>query len=109
MSGSTKIERDVVQMVFEAKQFRKGIHESIEDVETLKKSFDLTKARESLGQLEKSAHVDFSPMVKSLDKINGKIGLVGIAAATMVSNVTTAVMDGVKSLAGTLVFTPLKT
>ena len=106
---SNKIEREIVQMVFEAKDFRKGIAESIESIDDLKDSFDLKNAQSSLGELQKASHLDFSAMSQSLDSINSKLGIFGVTAATVVSNVASAVMNAAKSMADTLILTPLKT
>jgi tape measure domain-containing protein len=105
----SNIDREIVQLVFEAKDFRKGIQESIEQIENLKKSFDLTKAQESLASLEDAADTDFSPMAKSLDSINSKLSLMGVAAATMVASITQSVIDAGKKMVDALVLTPIFT
>lgn len=106
---ANNIERDIVQMVFDAKQFRKGIQGSIEDIEQLKKSFDFVKAQQSLGELGKASQTDFSPMAASLDAINSKLSIVGIAAATFVSRITNSVIDSAKKMADALILDPIKT
>ena len=107
--SSTSVERQIVQMVFEAKDFRKGIRESIEDLGNFKKSFDLSKAQESFGELEKASRVDFGNMASSLESINAKMGGLGVAAAAMITKITQSVMDGVKKMWNALVMTPIKT
>jgi tape measure domain-containing protein len=107
---STTIEREVVQMVFDAKQFQRGVEESIQSVESLKKSFNFEGAQQSMQQLNRMGSQDhFGPMTKSLDALNSKISLVGVAAAVAVTRLTNAVIDGSKQLFNTLIMAPIKT
>jgi tape measure domain-containing protein len=105
--SSTTIEREIVQMVFEAKAFRKGIKDSIADLEDFKKSFDLSKAQSSFAELEKASRVDFAPMASALESINNKMSVMGVIAATVVSKITESIMSGAQQLLGTLFFKPL--
>ena len=77
---TTQIEREVVQMVFEAKAFRKGIHDSISDLEDFKKSFDFKNAQSGFAELEKASRVDFAPMANALESINNKMSVMGVVA-----------------------------
>lgn len=107
---STQIEREVVQMIFDNRQFQKGVEESIQSVNGLKKSFDFKGAQDSMQQLNSLGNQDsFGPMTKSLDALNNKISLMGVAAAVAVSRLTNAVIDGSKALFNTLITTPIKT
>ncbi len=104
---SSQVERRIVQMVFEAKDFAKGIRQSIDDLGQLKKSFQMDEAQRSLSELEKATHVDFSPMSNALDNINNKMSIVGIAAAHMVTKVVDAIVGTASKLADALIVTPI--
>jgi len=106
---ANNIEREIVQMVFDAKEFRKGVRNSIEDLEELKGSFELSDARQSFGELEKASRLDFGGLAKSLESINGKMSIMGVAAAALVTRVTNAVVDSAKRLANVLVLDPIRT
>ncbi len=106
--SSTTIEREIVQMVFEAKEFRKGIRESIEELADLKKSFEMDSAQRSMADLQKSSDIDFSVMADGISSINAKMSLMGIAAAAVIANIATSILSMGKSLADSLLLTPLK-
>ena len=106
---STTIEREIVQMMFDAKDFQKGVQESIEDVGRLKASLDMAGAAQSMEELNKGSRISFDPVTKSLEALNNKVSIVGVAAAALVSRVTNAVVDGAKRLASALVLTPMMT
>lgn len=106
---STTIEQEIVQMVFDAKQFQKGVQESLVQIEEFKKAFNFDAAQKSMANLEKASKIDFSGMEKAISGISGKISLLGVAAATVVQNITNSVVDGVKKLFNSLVLTPVLT
>ena len=110
MSSST-IEKEIVQMVFEAKEFRKGIRESMEDLAEFKKSFNFNNAQTGLAELQKSSEIDFSAMAKGIDSINSKMSILGVTAAAVIANIATRITDSVlglgKSLLDNLILTPL--
>jgi len=106
---SSTVERRIVQMVFEANEFRKGIRQSIDDLGALKRSFQMDEAQRSLSELEKATHVDFSPMSNALDSINNKMSIVGIAAAHMVTKITDSIVGAASKLADALIVAPIVT
>ena len=107
MSSST-VEREIVQMVFDAKEFRKGIRESIEELADLKKSFNFNNAQKNLAELEKSSKVDFSFMADGISSINTKMIAMGVIAAQVITSIANSIMDVGKNIAGTLFITPAK-
>lgn len=104
----TNIEREIVQMVLDAKGFQSGVQTSIKQIEDLKKSFDFTQAQQTFGELERGSHISFSPLAQSLDSINSKLSILGVAAATVVSRITNAVIDGAKRIANVILLEPIK-
>jgi tape measure domain-containing protein len=109
MTASTTIEREIVQMYFDGKDFKKGVQGSIDDLDQLKKSMNMKGASRSFGELEKASRVDFSPLGRGLDSVSAKIGIMQIAAITLVSRITNAVIDGVKKLGDALIIAPVRT
>lgn len=107
--SSTTIEKEIVQMVFEAKEFRKGIRESIEDLAEFKKSFEFNNAQTGLAELQSSSNIDFSTMAEGISSINSKMSLMGVAAAAVIANIATSILGVGKSLADALIITPLST
>ena len=108
MSSGT-IEREIVQLVFDAKDFAKGIKNSIDDISQLRKAADMSGAAESFNSLEKAADVDMSPFGKSLDGISYKMVALSTAAGIMLADIAQKVIGAAKSMADALVLTPIKT
>lgn len=106
---TSTIERRIVQMVFEADRFRRGIKQSIDDLSALKKSFDFKQAQDSFSELEKASQVDFNPMAKSLEQINGKLSILGVVAAEVIQRITGAIIDNGKRMVDALVLDPILT
>lgn len=108
MSSNT-IEREIVQMDFDVKQFRKGTRDSIQDIEALKKSFDFKNAQKSFAALEQANNIKFDRLQGSLDSLNRKVSVVGVAVATVISNITNSIINGAKSMFDALVVAPVTT
>lgn len=106
---STTIEREIVQLLLDAKDFQKGVQGSIEEVGRLKASLDMNGAAKSMEELNKGSKVNFGPVISSLEQLNNKISIVGIAAAALVTRITNAVFDGAKKMANALVIEPIVT
>lgn len=109
MTSSNNIEREIVQMYFDAKNFREGVRESIEDLGKLKKQFEMDNAMKSLRELEKASHVDFNPLSKGIEALNGKISVMGIVAATFIHNITNSIINNAKMMFNALVLAPITT
>jgi tape measure domain-containing protein len=106
---SVTIEKEIVQMTFDGKGFKDGVKGSIDDLAALKKSFDFQNAQRSMAELERASRLDFSGMERSLSSLNSKISLVGVAAATVIANITTSVIQATQRLFSALVLTPVLT
>jgi len=105
--SSTTIEKEIIQLVFEAKEFRKGIQESLEDLQDFKKGFEFNAANQGLAELQRSSNVDFSTMAEGIASINAKMSVMGVVAAQVISGIVTSIYDMGRSLVDTLVITPL--
>ena len=102
--SSTTIEKNIVQMEFDAKKFRKGVEQSTNDLVAFKDEFDFSKSAEAFANLDKVAKIDFSAMENSLERINGKLSVFGVAAGVIIAKITEAVLSGAKQLASTVLF-----
>lgn len=109
MTSSTTIEKEIVQMEFDARKFREGVKQSTDDLSAFKKSFDMKTAVDALSELEKASNLDFSGMAQSLESINNKLSLIGVAAGVMVAKVTDAVLGAARSLVDTVILDPVVT
>lgn len=105
--SNTTIEREIVQMVFEAKDFRKGISDSINDIGDLQKSFKMDNAQRSLADLQKASNIDFNVMAEGISSINNKMSAMGVAAAAVIANIANSIISSGRSIADALIFAPL--
>jgi hypothetical protein len=107
--ANTTIEREIVQMVFDAKEFRKGIQDSIKDLSDFRKSFDFTSAHKSFAELESSSSsMDFGVMTNGISSVNARMIAMGIIAADVITGIATSIVDAGKNIASTLFITPAK-
>ena len=108
--GNTTIEREVVSMSFDTKEFLNGIKDSLLGIQRLKTSMNLTDvSKRSYEDLSKMSRVDFNPLASGLDAINSKLSVLGVIGATVVQRLVNSVLDASKKLFNTLVMTPLLT
>ena len=103
MSSSTTIEKNIVQMEFDAKKFRDGVSESSDSLTKFKNQFDFKGAEDAFQNMEKVANIDFGGMEAALEGINSKLSIMGVAAGVIVAKITEAALSGAKKLADTLV------
>jgi len=106
---STTIEKNIVQLEFDARKFRDGVIQSTDQLSSFKKQFDFTRAQETLDDLSDMSRLDFSMMEDSLASINSKLSLIGVAAGVVMAKITEGVISGAKSLAKVVLFDPIAT
>jgi len=102
--SNTTIEKNIVQLEFDAKKFRDGVKKSTDDLSEFKRNIDFTKSEQAFANLDKVAKIDFSTMANSLESINSKLSIMGVAAGVIIAKITEAVIGGAKKLAGTVLF-----
>jgi tape measure domain-containing protein len=107
--SSTTIEKNIVQMEFDAKKFRDGVSQSTDSLTKFKSQFDFTQAQDTLEDLDDMARVDFSRMEQSLASINNKLSLMSVAAGVVIAKITDSVISGVKSIGNAVLIDPIKT
>jgi tape measure domain-containing protein len=108
--SSRNIEREIVQMEFDARKFTKGIDTSAKSLSDFKKGFNMTGAQQSLAELDKASDsVDFSTMQRGLTNVTAGFSVMGTVGFTVINRLTNAVIDSGKKLASTLFVDPVKT
>ena len=71
---SNEIDRRVVEMQFDNKQFEEGIHTSVESLDKLKKSLDLEDSSKSLSKLERtSKHFNMKSVTEVFTRISNTV------------------------------------
>ena len=88
------IDKNVVQMVFDNKQFEQGVAQSTQSLEKLKKGLELDKATASLSNIEKAAHrLDLSGISDGVEKIQEKFSMLGVLGVTAMQRIANAAID----------------
>ena len=88
------IDERTVQMSFDNKQFGRGVHDTIKDMDSLKKSLDMTATTKGLENLEKgSKNVRLDGIASSLETISSKFNALGVVAFTIFQNMTNAALS----------------
>ena len=86
-------------MRFDNKQFEQGCKESMETLDKLKKQIDSMSSGESLSALGKAANnIDLNKISDSVESLNKRFSILGIAGMTAISEITKAAMQLGKTL-----------
>ena len=93
------IEKKLVEMDFDNSRFEKNVNQSIGTLDRLKQSLNLDGAAKSFNQVEKQANsIDFSGLEKSIAKIEYRFSALGVAGATVISNLTNKAIGAVSKM-----------
>lgn len=96
---SSNIDKRIVEMDFDNARFEKNCAQSISTLDKLKNALNLGDAAKGFNQLEKQANsVDFSGLERSISNIEHRFSALGIAGATIVSNLTNKAIGAVSKL-----------
>ena len=106
MSSQT-IEKEIVQLMFDEKDFQKGVRGSIEELDELKKSMDMKNGVKAFGDLEKASNVDFNPLQAGLGNVTARISVLQLAAAQLITNLVSSIARGAKQMFDALVLAPI--
>lgn len=86
---SRVVDERVVEMSFDNSNFEKNVKVSMSTLEDLKKSLNLTDASKNLDKINASvSKMDFSSLSSSLETISNRFSALGIAGATVISELT---------------------
>lgn len=96
---SSNIDKRIVEMDFDNARFEKNCAQSISTLDKLKNALNLGDAAKGFNQLEKQANnVDFSGLERSISNIEHRFSALGIAGATIVSNLTNKAIGAVSKI-----------
>jgi tape measure domain-containing protein len=107
--SKSRVEKEIVQLMFDAKDFARGIKNSIDSLGELKKSINMDQNVKAFADLEKAADVDMTPLGKSLDTMSFKMRAMATAAGIMMADIVKSIGGAVKGLADTLILEPIAT
>ncbi len=97
----------VVQMTFKNEQFERGVKESLQSLEQLKKALELDKSAESLSNLERIASsFDISGIAKGIEDIASRFTLVGNIGQEAFRRISSFALDEVHKVTSAITSMP---
>ena len=107
------IDRRVVEMEFDNKQFEEGVSQSTKSIDNLKDSLNFDDAEKSFNGLNRSIRgVDASVLSDALNSVTNKFSILGTIGDTVIRRITNAAMDcaaKIKNMAEAFTITPITT
>lgn len=106
---SSTIDRRIVEMQFDNKQFEKGIGESVKSLGQLKKSLQLDGAADGLKELQRAGKAfTLSGIADSVDAISQRFTTMGIIGMRTLQNIADSAYRAGKRMASALTVQPVK-
>lgn len=106
----TVIDKRVVEMGFDNKQFEAGVDKSVKSVETLKESLKLEKSAKSLNDLSAAGRsFSLAGISDSVQAISNRFSAMGIVGMTVIANLTNSAINMGKRIFASIVTQPLMT
>ena len=91
---SQTIDKRIVEMEFQNRSFERGIKESIDSLEKLKRGLNFEDATKSLSDLERAGRsFSLSGIADGIDAIANKFSTLGIVGITVLQNLTNRAVD----------------
>lgn len=96
---STTVDTNVVQLKFDNKQFEEGCRQSMSTLEKLNQQIDNTSSGKAFKEIGKAANeIDLSKLGASVDALNKRFSVLGIAGMTAINEITKSVLNLSKNL-----------
>ncbi len=106
---SNKVDKRIVEMQFDNKQFEKGIQTSVKSLEELKENLDLKKSAKGLSALEKAGKsFSLAGISEGVETISSRFSALGIIGVTALQRITNAAMDCGKRIVSAFAIDPVK-
>lgn len=107
---SKTIDEKVVSMQFDNAQFEKNVHTSMNTLNQLKQSLDLTGAAKGLEGINAAVKgFDMSPLANGVEMVRSKFSALEVMAITTLANITNSAVNAGKRLAAAFTIEPIKT
>jgi len=105
----SSIDKRVVQMEFDNRQFQNGITTTNESLERLKKGLDLSGSAKGLAELERAGKsFSLSSIASGVDNIASKFTALGIMGVTALQRITNAAITTGERLTSALTIDPIQ-
>lgn len=110
---STEIDRRVVEMEFDNKQFEEGVHTSVESLDKLKKSLNLDESVKSLDKLDRAGRsFNLRSVTEAADAVSHRFTLLGNLTDTVftrISNTAINAFSRIKNVLDEFTIDPIRT
>lgn len=107
---SNVVDERVVEMMFDNRDFEKGIEQTISSLDDFKKKLNLDGATKGFDNVEKAANrMDLGAPTKAVEQIQIKFSAMQVVALTAIQNITNSMMAAGKQYATMFTTTPIKT
>ena len=85
----SSVDTRVVEMQFDNKRFEKGVEQSTESIQNLKKNLDFSKTEQSLQSFGKTANAfNLSSVSDALQIVSDRFSILGVAADQIIRTIT---------------------
>ena len=109
---SKTIDSRVLDMRFENRQFEAGVQTSINTLDKLKKSLNISSSEKGIsgiGTAATSANSDFMTLASGIDAVRNRFSALQIIGVTTLANLTTSAVNYGKRLVDSLTIEPIRT
>ena len=107
---NTTVDSKVVEMKFDNKQFESNVQTSMNTLDNLKKSLDLSGASKGLENVGDAARkLDFSGIRDGVGTVMSKCSSLEVMAVTALANITNSAVNAGKRIASAFTIDPVKT
>ena len=105
---SRTVDKRVVEMQFNNKNFEKNVSTSMNTLDKLKQSLHLEDAAKSFDKVEQaSKKLDFSGLSNAVETVKGRFSAMEIVAMTALMNITNSAINAGKRLVSSLTVAPI--
>ena len=96
---TSSIDKRIVEMQFDNKQFQSGVSTSLQSIENLKKGLNFDSSVRSIGGISEAfKRITLGHIGEDVSNINNKFSLLGVAAFGIIQNLTNATINWGKQI-----------
>lgn len=107
---STTIDKRVVEMRFDNKQFESNVQTSLSTLDRLKKSLNLSGAAKGFDEIDSaSKKVNMNGLANAVESVRLKFSALEVMAVTALANITNSALNAGKRIVSALTIDPIKT
>ena len=107
---STTIDERILSMKFDNKQFENGVQTSLNSLNTLNKSLNMTEGTKGLENVGKAANgINLSTLTNGVSNLGLKFSSMQVMAVTALANITNSAVNAGKKISNALTIEPIKT